>query len=321
MRRCFVKDLVTFGETMVLFNPDSDGPLRYVHGFKKSIAGAESNVAIALARLGHDVGWFSRIGDDEFGQFIKHVIRGEGVDVSKVSVDLVNPTGILFKERFMHTEPSVYYYRRQSAASHMTSHDVDYDYIKNAKILHISGITLALSESCRESVYKAIDIAKKENTMISFDPNIRQKLWSIDEARPVILDVARHADIILPGLDEADLLIGKTSIEDIVDYFHGLGNKIVALKLGKKGCFVSNGEIGLEVPGFKVEQAKDTVGAGDGFAAGFLSGVLQEQSLYDCGRLANAIGAMATLVKGDMEGYPTKRQVRMFMGEDHYIDR
>jgi len=110
-------DVVTFGESMVLFGPDSTGPLRYVQNFNKSISGAESNVAIALSKLGHQVGWFSKIGDDEFGKYIRATIRGEGVDVSRVIVERDKNTGILFKERFMHTNPSVYYYRKNSAAS------------------------------------------------------------------------------------------------------------------------------------------------------------------------------------------------------------
>ncbi len=314
-------DVVTFGETMVLFNPDSNGPLRYVHNFTKSIGGAESNVAIALARLGHEVGWFSRLGDDEFGKYIKSVIRGEGVDVSRVAVDKERSTGLLFKERFMHTDPKIYYYRKSSASSCLSSEDLDYDYIKQAKVLHITGITLALSRSARESVYKAIEIAKKEKVLISFDPNIRLKLWNIEEAKPILLDVAKRVDIIFPGISEAELLLGLEEPEEIAKEFLNMGCSIIAIKLGKKGCYIADKESGQFCEGYVIEKFEDTVGAGDGFAAGFLSGILKKMDLYECGQKANAVGAMATLVRGDIEGFPTDSQVMEFMGKEKYIDR
>lgn len=200
-------DVVTFGESMVLFNPDSNGPIRYVQNFNKSIAGAESNVAIALARLGHEVGWFSRLGNDEFGRYIKAVIRGEGVEVSRAITDEEKSTGILFKERFIHSNPNVYYYRKDSAASNLKPEDIDIEYIKKAKILHITGITPALSKSCRDTVLKAIDIARENGVKVSFDPNIRLKLWDIDEATSVLLEIAQKADIIFPGIDEGEILL------------------------------------------------------------------------------------------------------------------
>ncbi|MCM0648200.1 sugar kinase [Clostridium swellfunianum] len=314
-------EVVTLGETMVLFNPDSQGPLRYAHNFNMSIAGAESNVAIALARLEHNVGWISRLGNDEFGRYIKSVIRGEGVDVSRVSIDETHQTGLLFKEQFAHANPNIYYYRKHSAASFMGENDIDEGYIASAKILHITGITLALSKSAREGVYKAIDIAKQNGVLVSFDPNIRLKLWTIEEAKPVLLDVAKQADIIFPGIDEGRLLLGLEDYKEITKAFLDMGCKIVATKVGKKGCFISDGKEEVFVEGYVIEKTVDTVGAGDGFAAGFLSGYLRNKSLHDCAKLANAIGAMATLVKGDIEGFPTLSQVNQFMGLTNYIDR
>lgn len=314
-------EVVTFGETMVLFNPDSAGPLRYVHNFNKSIAGAESNVAIALARLEHKVGWFSRLGDDEFGRYIKSIIRGEGVDVSRIVTDDVFQTGLIFKEQFAHTNPNIYYYRRNSAASKLGAKDIDEDYIISSKILHITGITPALSQNTREAVYHAIDIAKKNGVLVSFDPNIRLKLWSIEEAKPILLDIASKADIIFPGIDEGRLLLGIEDYKKITQAFLSMGCKIVATKIGKKGCYVANMDERVFVEGYVIEKPLDTVGAGDGFAAGFLSGYLKNKSLYECAKLANAVGAMATLVKGDIEGFPTLSQVNEFMGVVDYIDR
>lgn len=315
-------EVITFGETMVLFNPETTGPLRYVHQFNKSIAGAESNVAIALARLGHQVGWFSKLGDDEFGRYIQSVIRGEGVDVSKVVNDTnCGSTGLLFKERFAHANPNIYYYRKHSAASTLCIEDLDNDYITSAKILHITGITPALSSTTREAVYKAIAMAKENGIMISFDPNIRLKLWSLEEAKRVLLDIAGQADIIFPGIDEGRLLLGKEDPVEISRTFLDMGCKIVATKLGKKGCYIATEEKQGFVEGYVIEKPEDTVGAGDGFAAGFLSGLLKKQDIFECGKQANAVGAMATLVRGDMEGFPTLKQVMEFMGTSEYIDR
>lgn len=314
-------DVVTFGESMVLFNPDSNGPLRYVQNFNKSIAGAESNVAIALARLGHEVGWFSRIGNDEFGRYIKAVIRGEGVDVSRVITDDEKSTGILFKERFIHSNPNVYYYRKDSAASNLKPEDIDVDYIKKAKILHITGITPALSKSCRDTVLKAIDIAKENGVKVSFDPNIRLKLWSLEEATSVLMEIAQKADIIFPGIDEGEILLNMRKPKEIADKFLSLGCSIVAVKLGKDGCYAASSKEANYIPGYLVERPEDTVGAGDGFAAGFLSGYINNCELFQCAEFANAIGAMATMVKGDMEGYPIYSQLMQFMGKNKVIDR
>jgi len=314
-------DVITFGESMVLFNPDTKGPLRYINNFTKSIAGAESNVAIALARLDHEVGWFSKLGNDEFGRYIKGIIRGEGVDVSRVRIDEIRSTGLLFKERFSHVNPNVYYYRKNSAASNIMVEDLDYEYIKSAKILHITGITLALSETNRQAAFEAIKVAKENNVLVSFDPNIRLKLWSKEEAKEVLLKVASLADIILPGEDEGEILLGTNKPDEIATKFMEMGCSIVVVKLGKEGCFVANKEKREYVSGFPVEKVEDTVGAGDGFAAGFLSGILKNFDITKCGKYANGIGAMATLVSGDMEGYPTKSQLMEFIGEESHIDR
>jgi len=314
-------DVITFGESMVLFNPDSSGPLRYVHNFNKSMGGAESNVAIALARLGHQAGWFSKLGNDEFGRYIKTTLRGEGVDVSRVIVDSEKSTGILFKERFMNPNPNVYYYRKDSAASNLQPEELDASYIKSAKILHITGITPALSKSCRQAVFKAIEIAKENNMLVSFDPNIRLKLWTKAEAVPVLLEIAKRANIIFPGLDEGEMIFGLNKPEEIAKSFMEMGCSLVAVKLGKDGCYIANKKESQYVKGFPVENPEDTVGAGDGFAAGFLSGMLRKLELRECGQYANGVGAMAVMVKGDIEGYPDFDQLMSYIGKKTTIQR
>lgn len=315
-------DLVTFGESMVVFNPQSNRPLRYVNTFEKTVGGAESNVATALAKLNHTVGWFSKLSNDEFGRYLISTIRGEGVDTSRVILDENNSTGIIFKEYYQRSNPNVYYYRKNSAASTISPDDIDEEYIKSAKILHLTGITPALSKSAREAVYKAIEIAKANDVLISFDPNVRLKLWTVDEAKKVLIDIANKADIIMPGLDEAELLLGITDKDEVCDYFLNKNAKIVAVKLGADGCYIKTKDQSYLAPGYDVsDMIVDTVGAGDGFAAGFLCGYLDNLSLKEIGEYANGMGAMATLSSGDMTGYPYFDQLMEFIGRKQGVDR
>lgn len=302
-------DVVTFGETMVLFNPLTVGPLRYASQFEKTIGGAESNVAIALARLGHNVAWISRLGNDEFGLYIRNFIRGEGVDTSRVIFDESHPTAIFFKERHEAQDPKVYYYRRGSAASFMVPQDLDEQFIAQAKFLHITGITPALSHTCRDTVNHAIQLAKKNNLTIVFDPNIRLKLWSEVEARKVLLNIASQCDIVLPGLGEGEILTGESNPEKIANRLLANGSKVVVVKLGADGAFYATQNEANHVAGFKVEHVVDTVGAGDGFAAGFISGLIRGWSLQESVRLGNQVAVFALTVPGDVEGYPFWHQI------------
>ena len=314
-------DLVTLGEALVVFSPADAGPLRFVHSFTKSIGGAEANVAIALSRLGHKAGWISRLGNDEFGRYVRYALQGEGIDLSQVTLDDNLPTGILFKEQYHNPNPNVYYYRKGAAITSMGKEFINPEYIVNAKILHTTGILPALSANTKEATFEAMKIARNAGVMISFDPNLRLKLWSEEEAKTTLLEMAKKTDIIFPGLDEAEFLLGTSGIDKICEQFHEMGVKLVVIKLGKDGCLISDASNKLKVPGFHVHRLIDTVGAGDGFAAGFLSGLIGDKSLYECGEMANAVGAMATLVRGDTEGYPTRQQLLEFMGKAKAVER
>jgi 2-dehydro-3-deoxygluconokinase len=287
----------------------------------KQIGGAESNFAIGIVRLGHKAGWISKLGNDEFGKYIVSFIRGEGVDTSRVKFDSEAPTGVYFKERREWGESKVYYYRKGSAASRLTPMDLDFEYIGSAKYLHITGITPALSESCYQTTKEAIKIAKSKGVKIILDPNIRLKLWTKERAREVILELASKADIILPGVGEGEILVGENEPERIAEKFLELGIGIVVVKLGKQGAYYATASENKYVTGFQVERVVDTIGAGDGFAAGFVAGLLKGYSLEKAVRLANAVGAIVTTVIGDVEGLPTMDEVLVFMGEKDGIDR
>lgn len=314
-------EVVTLGETMILMNPESSGPLKYINRFTKQIGGAESNFSIGVVRLGHSAGWISRVGDDEFGKYIVAFIRGEGVDTSQVKFDPGAPTGLYFKERREYGESKVYYYRRGSAASRLSPEDLDPSYIGSAKFLHITGITPALSESCLRAVKEAVKIAKSRGVKVSLDPNIRLKLWSKERAREVIMELAAQADIVLPGQSEGAILVGETEPEKIAAKFLDLGVETVVIKLGKQGAYYACSAESKLVPGYPIEKIVDPIGAGDGFAAGFIAGLLKGYSLKEAVKLANAVGALATTVTGDVEGLPTMDEVAVFIGEKEGIDR
>lgn len=314
-------EVVTIGETMVMFSPGQNVPLSYVHSFHKRIAGAESNVAVGLVRLGHSCGWISRVGKDEFGRFILRELRGEGVDVSRVKTVETAPTGVMFKEILEGRETNVYYYRQNSAASGMAPGDLELDYIGGARILHLTGITPALGRSCLETVLEAVSFAHSRGVTVSFDPNIRLKLWSREEAGKVIKELLPMVDIVLPGIDEGEIIFGTRSQEEVIDAFLSCGVKVVALKLGAKGALAAKGSERHFVEGFKVEHAVDPIGAGDAFAAGFLAGYLEGKEPAECARLANAMGALAVTSSGDIEGLPERSKLEAFMEDRPVVSR
>jgi 2-dehydro-3-deoxygluconokinase len=308
-------DVVTIGETMTVFTPNEEGPLRHARSFSMKFGGAESNVAIGLSRLGHRSRWISRLGEDEFGDAMHSFIRGEGVDVSYVTRDANAPTGVFFKEFRRLNDTRVYYYRKDSAASKMTAELLAEHAIQDAVYLHITGITPALGESCQLLIDKAIRIAKETGTKIVFDPNIRLKIWADEnEARHFITKYASESDIVMPGVTEAEFLFGSHTREVLVDRFHELGVETVLLKLGKEGSLISSPSVPkTHVPGFFVDRVVDPIGAGDAFASGVLSGLLDGLALEEAARRGNAMGAMVTMVNGDVEGLPIRDDLDLFM--------
>ncbi len=308
-------DVVTIGETMVLLTPINNGPMRYAGQFTRSFGGSESNFCIGLTRLGHQAGWISRVGDDEFGRAMLSFIRGEGVDVSQVTIDNEAQTGVFFKEIKTERDISVFYYRKDSAASKITESMIDEEYIKRAKYLHVSGITPALSESCYKAVYRAIDLAKKHGVTIVFDPNLRRKLWSEERAREVLIDLCQKADIVLPGISEAEFMFGKMELEELGTKILSLGPKLVVMKVGEKGAYYFTSKKSEHVPGFVVPHVVDPVGAGDGFAAGFVSGLLDGLSTKEAVSRACAVGATVTMYRGDVEGLPSLKDVQKFVSQ------
>ncbi|PYZ95915.1 2-dehydro-3-deoxygluconokinase [Alteribacter lacisalsi] len=316
-------DLITFGETMVIFDPAGKGPLRYVSQFNKRFGGAESNVAIGVSRLGHQAGWMSRVGDEELGTYVVNAIRGEGVDTSRVTRTSEAPTGLYIKERVREGSNQVYYYREGSAASRMSPEHVDWDYVKKAKVIHLSGITPFLSESCREMTLEVLRYAKENGIYVSFDPNLRLKiLQKYPDHKELLLQIAKEADLFMPGYEEAQYLFGTDNPEEMIERSLDAGADQVVLKKGAEGIYFAegDGDRGF-VESFKVDKVVDPIGAGDGFAAGVLSGVLEGKTLREAVEQGAAIGAMVVTVEGDIEGLPTKKEIEAFKGTNSDVVR
>ncbi|WP_054955145.1 sugar kinase [Paenibacillus dakarensis] len=312
-------EVITFGESMGLLIAAGGKGLEYTSNLTPSFGGAETNVAIGLSRLGHSAGWCGRLGNDPFGHRIYKTVRGEGVDVTRASFTDEAPTGLMIREHAA-GKSSVYYYRKLSAASKMTPEHLDEEYIAGAKILHITGITPALSTSCAETAAEAMDIARKHGVKVSFDPNLRLKLWDIEAAQKVILPLALKADYFLPGLDELKLLYETESTDQIFSRLSEL-SAVSIIKGGEDKTYIlENGKMSV-VPYFKVDQVIDTVGAGDGFCAGFLAGLLREYSLEEAVRVGNLIGSQVIQTVGDWEGLPSAAQIERLLAGNAHIER
>lgn len=300
-------EVITFGETMAVVTPKERGRLREVDSFSLTIAGAESNTAIGLSRLGHSVGWISSLGDDELGRLIKEKINIEGVDTSTVKIDQKHRTGLMFKE-FNGDETTVYYYRENSAASHYQPDMLPWEYISDAKIIHLTGITPLLSEGGYETVKSLYEYAKKSGKIISFDPNLRPKLWGDSDPREMIRELLFSSDIALIGINEAKLLFGISEPEKIIKQISNRGVNYIALKDGARGAWCYHGGETVFIPPYPCNPV-DPVGAGDGFGAGFLAGILEGKTILECGKMGGVVGAMATETTGDVDGYPTREKL------------
>ncbi|WP_214628732.1 sugar kinase [Paenibacillus agaridevorans] len=311
--------IVTFGETMALFMPEEHKAIERASKLEQGFGGAESNVAIGLARLGASVGWFGALGNDPFGKLILKTLRGEGVDVSRANLSGEAPTGMMFREHVA-GRLAVHYFRKHSAASRMRPEDLDEDYIRGAKLLHITGITTALSDSCRSTVRRAIDVAKEAGVQISFDPNLRLKLWSIEEARETLLPLIQEADYFLPGWDELKLLYQTDDYKEVKAKLAELKAISVVKGMGDSTIVLNKGEE-TSVPFYPAEQVVDTVGAGDGFCAGFLAGLMKGMSPVDAVRLASINGSLVVQMRGDWEALPEWEVVEQRMSAKAWVER
>ena len=303
--------LTTLGEALVVMDPVSRGLLRHVGGFEKNLGGAELNVAVGLSRLGHRAGWAGSLGDDEFGKEILAFARGEGVDVSGAILDPEAPTGLYFKEWRALGQLRVYYYRAGAAASRMRFEELDLDHLLSGEILHLTGITPALSESCHDLVERLVAEANERGVTVSFDVNVRWKLFEGRDPRKILGPLAARADLVFLSDEEAELLFGGSDPASIQEARPGTRAATVVVH-GAEGAFaVEEGGV-FEKASYGVSVV-DTVGAGDAFVAGFLSGRLRGWGTEECLDIGNACGACAVTVPGDSRSLPTAEEALALM--------
>ena len=314
-------EFITIGETCAVMTSKSIGRMRYSEGFELRPGGAEGTVAVGVKRLGHTAGWISQLGEDELGHYILSFIQGEGVDVSNVRMVPDKQTGLFVRERLPLGEARHFYYRTGSAFSEIAPEALQEDYISSAKILHITGITPALSKTCRRTIDAAVEIAKTHRLTITFDPNLRLKLWRVDEARPVIERLMKSADYVLPGIEEMHALYGTRSVERLLDHLHEIGCERIVLKLGKEGAMLSLPSGTETLAGYPVESPVDLMGAGDAFAAGFIAGILKGMAPADSVDLANFVAGMSIRLPGNIESLPTWDEVNRAQKGETFVKR
>ncbi|MEH7081710.1 sugar kinase [Neobacillus drentensis] len=308
--------IMTVGEPMALFVANQEGSLENVERFDRFVAGAEVNFSIGMSRLGHEVTYITQLGMDPFGKNIETFLRQNAIDTTYVTYNANYLTGMQWKEKVVSGDPEVFSARKNSAASHMDVETIAHLNWDGFDHIHLTGIPPALSAGCREMVYELMKVARERGVQISYDPNLRPGLWADkQEMVQIINDLACRADIVLPGIEEGKLLTGKEDVHEIAAYYHAAGVKTVVIKLGAAGAFTSSQGEQFYTEGFPVKKVVDTVGAGDGFAVGVVSGILEGLPLKEAVKRGTAIGALAVMSPGDNDGLPNRANLEVFIEE------
>ena len=305
-------DVVTLGETMVSLRTGT--PLRLGGTMTMTMAGAESNVAIGLARLGHRVRWGGRVGTDEVGAFILRTLRAESVAVDTVVVDTKRPTGLMLAERRVADVSRVSYYRAGSAGSALAPADAVACLAGTPRVLHLTGITPALSRSAAEAVVTAVDLAHHAGTLVSVDVNYRSHLWTPQEARPVLSRLVRRADLVIASEDELGLVVNDLDDSAAFEELAASGVSRLVIKRGARGATVCHAGGVHHATAIPVA-VLDTIGAGDAFTAGYLSGVLDGLSPAVALHRGTVTAAFGVAAVGDWEGLPTRDELSLLDAE------
>jgi 2-dehydro-3-deoxygluconokinase len=302
-------DIVALGEPMVEFNQTADAQGRlYLQGF----GGDTSNFAVAAARQGARVAYVSALGDDPYGRMLRALWDAEGIDHAAVATDAAAFTAIYFvshDERGHHFT----FFRQGSAASRMSPASLPRERIRQARVLHLSGISLAISTSACDAAYAAIDEARAAGVQVSFDTNLRLKLWSIDRARAVMNDVIARCDICLPSLDDIVAITGLQEPDALVDHCLRQGARVVALKLGDQGALVADATGRFRISAHPCRPV-DATGAGDTFGGAFVARLVAGDDLERAGRYAAAAAALSTEAYGAVAPIPHAARVLESLG-------
>ena len=309
------KGLILVGEPMGLLIAQSEGNLDSVSGYDLAVAGAEFNLAVGTARLDHRDTYKTNLGNDPIGKRIDSVLNLNKIGNEFVMFSKDKSTGFMLKGRTSIGDPDIFYFRKNSAASTLTEDDVDKIDIEKYSLIHLTGILTALSEDTRKATFHLMKKAKAKLLFISFDPNLRPQLWESEEQmKTTINKLASYADLVLPGQAEGKILMGSDDEKVINKFYLENGASICVTKCGSKGAYVSTKDNeNYMVNGYKVEKVVDTVGAGDGFATGVVTGLMEGLPLKEAVKRATAIVAIQVMSRGDNEGLPTRVQLNAFM--------
>ncbi|MEU6586713.1 sugar kinase [Nocardia sp. NPDC046763] len=310
--------LVTLGEALGVVAATDPGPLAPGAAMRMDFAGAEATVAVGVRRLGHESAWTGILGADAVGRMILERLRAERVDVSRCRIDPELPSGLMLRERRTADRTRVTYYRRGLAGSRLSVNEIDTAQIAAAGVLHITGITPALSDSARAAVDLAVGIAADAGVPISLDVNYRRALWSPGRAAAELTKLTSRVDILFAGADEAAMLLRTGGSEPLVSVAESLaapGPSEVVLKLGAEGAVAWADGVLLREEAVPVT-AVDPIGAGDAFVAGYLAGLLDGGSVSERLRLASLCGAFAVSVPGDWAGLPYRDELGLLDGAD-----
>ena len=297
-----MSDLLAIGEALVELNQPKDGA-PFVQGF----GGDTSNAMIAAARLGADAAYFTAVGADRFGQALTELWLNEGVDASRIAVNGGAHTGLYFVTHGPQGH-EFSYMRAGSAASRISEAELPEDHIRSAKILHVSGISQAISSSAADAVFAAIDVARDAKRLVSYDPNFRLKLWPLRRARAVIHEAMRSCDIALPGLDDGEALTGLREPDAIASFYLDLGATIVVVKMGRGGALAATATRRERIYPHAIK-AVDATGAGDCFDGAFLAEYAERGDPFAAARFANVAAALSTLGYGAVAPLPRRADV------------
>jgi 2-dehydro-3-deoxygluconokinase len=300
-------ELVCLGEPMVEFNAGRESDGRWLQGF----GGDTSNAAIAAARQEASVGYVTALGEDVFGDWLMALWNREHVDCRAVRRDPDSPTGVYF---VTHDDKGHHFHFRRtgSAASRMSPDTLPLAYLRGAKILHVSGISQAISDSARDAVRAAMAAVREAGGRVSYDTNLRLRLWPLPKARETIHAAMAEVDVALPSYDDAVELTGLHGADAIVDFYLSLGPSIVALKMGSEGALVATPQRRERIKGFAVD-ALDATGAGDTFGGAFLARLLAGLDPFKAARYANAAAALSTRAYGAVAPIPKRAEVEALL--------
>lgn len=300
-------DIIALGEPMAEFAEETDGR------FHQRVAGDTMNAAVSAVRQGASVGYMTALGSDRFGDRIIEKLSEEGVDTTGVMRNLSAPTGLYFIT-YGPDGHEFSYYRHGSAASLMRADEVNAEVLQTCRIFHVSGISQAISTTARDTVLAAMTLVHEAGGLVSYDTNLRLKLWDLDTARNTIHNALTLANVALPGLDDAEQLTGKSDPDAIADFYLGLGPRIVALTMGKDGVLVATPDRRERIPTFPVD-AIDASGAGDCFDGAFLAEFLATDDPFRAARYAAAAAALSTQGHGALDPIPKRSTVEKFLKE------